>query len=229
MNCQDVMERLDDYVDGLLPVDEARALGVHLDACPSCSNRAASLRDLVARAKALAVPIAPPERVWTAVERRLKAERTPIEKGPGRSRWARRALLAAAAVALVAGTAYVTTRVVQMRRPGSAPSAQAVKQLSARTSVGAGQAGLREERRRLLAAFEARKSRLRPSTARVVEKNLRIIDRSLADIEAALRKDPANRDLAFLLAGTYRQELDLLRQAVRLSESQWTGGDYEKS
>jgi hypothetical protein len=88
---------------------------------------------------------------------------------------------------------------------------------------------LKDERRQLLAAFQARKGRLMPSTVKVVEKNLRIIDRSLGDIETALRKDPGNRDLTFLLAGTFRQELDLLRQAVQLSNDDWTGGKNEKS
>ena len=229
MNCHDVVEWLDDYVDGLLSPDEARAVGAHLDACPSCADRAVSLRDLLARAKALAKPVEPPERVWTAVERRLKGERSSGRPDVARSRWTRWALLAAAAVVLVAGTALVTTRLLQLSRPVPSPSSGPATRASAPGPLHAGQAGLREERRRLLAAFRARKGRLRPSTVRVVEKNLRIIDRSLADIESALRKDPGNRDLAFLLAGTYRQELDLLRQAVQLSDTQWTGGDYEKS
>ncbi len=230
MNCHDVMERLDDYVDGLLPADEAGAVGAHLGACPSCAGRAVSLRDLLAQAKRLATPVEPPKRVWTAVERRVMGGRSSGRPGGGdRSRWRRWGLSVAAAVVLVAGTALVTTRVLHVRRPEPPPAPAAVTRAWAPGPFRTGQTDLRKERRRLLAAFQARKGRLRPSTVEVVEKNLRIIDRSLADIEAALRKDPGNRDLALLLAGTYRQELDLLRQAVQLSDTQWTGGDYEKS
>lgn len=36
MYCQDCVELLADYVDGLLPVDEKEALEEHLSFCPPC-------------------------------------------------------------------------------------------------------------------------------------------------------------------------------------------------
>jgi hypothetical protein len=229
MKCGEVLSRLDDYVDDLLAPRERQAVRTHLQTCAACRTREESIIALVKQAHDLARPVEPPSDLWPAIAGRLGDE---IVRRPGPSLWRRRTLpprwlgLAAAAIVLVAGTALTTAwlvgrRTVDIRRPAGTDTRSA--------SLAPEGVRLKDERRQLLAAFQARKGRLMPSTVAVVEKNLRIIDRSLGDIETALRKDPGNRDLTFLLAATYRQELDLLRQAVQLSNDDWTGGKNEKS
>ena len=56
---------------------------------------------------------------------------------------------------------------------------------------------------------------LDPATVRVLEENLRIIDRALTEARAALRSDPGNPVLEELLLATHRKRLDLLRGAAR--------------
>jgi hypothetical protein len=71
-------------------------------------------------------------------------------------------------------------------------------------------------RSQLLAALEARKGSLSPQTLAVVEENLKIIDRAVGEMQAALARDPGNRELPALLVTAYRQEIDLLRRVVQL-------------
>jgi CheY-like chemotaxis protein len=50
----------------------------------------------------------------------------------------------------------------------------------------------------------------------VVEENLKIIDRAVGEVQAALARDPGNRELPALLMTAYRQEIDLLQRVVQL-------------
>jgi hypothetical protein len=52
---------------------------------------------------------------------------------------------------------------------------------------------------------------------RVVEENLRIIDRAIAESRAALEADPNNVDLTHMLGGTYQQKIEMLQHAAQLS------------
>jgi hypothetical protein len=58
------------------------------------------------------------------------------------------------------------------------------------------------------------------STVRVLERNLALIDRAIADAQRALAADPGNAYLNAHLARTMRQKLDLLRQAASLAAAQ---------
>ena len=55
------------------------------------------------------------------------------------------------------------------------------------------------------------------ATVRVLEKNLEIIDRAIAEARAALAADPASAYLNHHLARTMRRKVDLLRQASTLA------------
>ena len=52
---------------------------------------------------------------------------------------------------------------------------------------------------------------------RVIEKNLRIINRAIREAQSALAADPANSYLNLHLAQEMRRKLELLRQAAALA------------
>jgi hypothetical protein len=60
------------------------------------------------------------------------------------------------------------------------------------------------------------RGRLDSTTIRVIEQNLAVIDRAIAQAQRALNADPANLYLNTHLAETMRRKLDLLRQAATL-------------
>jgi hypothetical protein len=61
-----------------------------------------------------------------------------------------------------------------------------------------------------------RKAELEPSTAAVIEKNLRIIDSNIAQIRAALQKDPGNSLLDDQVSRALDMKVELLRRVAML-------------
>jgi hypothetical protein len=61
-----------------------------------------------------------------------------------------------------------------------------------------------------------RKTELEPSTAAVIEKNLRIIDSNIAQIRAALQKDPGNSLLDDQVSRALDMKVELLRRVAML-------------
>jgi hypothetical protein len=71
----------------------------------------------------------------------------------------------------------------------------------------------------LMAAIEAQKETLAPETRAVLDANLKTIDDALAQVRAALVKDPGNSQLAHLLTSTHQKKVDALQRVVRLNRT----------
>lgn len=105
MNCKTIQEQLGAYVDGELRFQAHEIVRAHLTECRSCRRELESLRSLVA---GLAKPPSAdvPEGLWSAIEKRLDADRIPA--GRLRTGWRNRVpLRIAAMIALVVGGALV--------------------------------------------------------------------------------------------------------------------------
>jgi hypothetical protein len=63
----------------------------------------------------------------------------------------------------------------------------------------------------------AGRNRLDPKTVRVLEQNLQIIDRAVAEARRAVEADPSNTWLRSHLASTMRRKAELLRTATMLA------------
>jgi hypothetical protein len=201
MNCSEIRSRLDDWAAGRLDEGEAQLVAGHLAACGSCRDEARSSLALARAVASLPRSILPPRDVWPEVSARLDGVARPtsvVEGRPGARRWS----LAAAAVALVVVTAATTFLLVRGEGPGheiadrSAPSAATTEEL--------------------LRALEARG--LPPETMAVVQRNLAVIDVAIAELEAALERDPDNEELARMLVSTYQKKADLIERAARVKE-----------
>ena len=70
----------------------------------------------------------------------------------------------------------------------------------------------------LQAALQASRSRLDPHTVQIVEQNLALIDKAIADARAALAADPASPYLNAHLASTMRRKVALLRRVNSLAQ-----------
>jgi hypothetical protein len=70
-----------------------------------------------------------------------------------------------------------------------------------------------------MAAIEGQKETLAPETRAVLDANLKTIDDALAQVRAALRKDPGNSQLAHLLTSTHQKKVDALERVVRLNRT----------
>jgi hypothetical protein len=128
--------------------------------------------------------------------------------GRGRRAWLGAGVAAAALIAFALGRAsrpraddVVTVREGSTPVVGVADSARAYQQ----------------QVESLLEELELRRAMLRPSTAASVERDLRIIDGAIAELRDALARDPNNAALRALLAASYRQKRDLLKQVDNAS------------
>jgi len=190
-------DRLHDYVDDLLCREERMLVERHLAVCPTCRAEVADLRALLADLGELPAAIAPERDLLPGVHAAIDASaarRTRVQ-------WLAAAAAIVVLAAAAAGVRWITVPAVSP--DGAVASSGTVDDLWRHQSA---------EMERLLTYS---RQTLDPATVRVLEENLRIIDRALTEARAALRSDPGNPVLEELLLATHRKRLDLLRGAAR--------------
>jgi len=212
------MERLSEYLDDELAPGERLALEAHLENCDDCAALLTDLRRVVARARDLE-DRPPRQDLWPAIARQIGA--TPSRTLPTRRRWSfSMPQLAAAAVALMTmsgGAVWLVQS--QGAEPVAAPVAAAPPSSGTPAAINASHTAAESyaaavaDLERVLAGG---RGQLDSATVRVIEQNLAVIDRAIAQAQQALQADPANMYLNTHLAETMRRKLDLLRQAATL-------------
>ena len=221
MTCEEVRDRLDEYVDGDLTEAEFQEMELHLDGCAPCRAEERQLRALIAQAAALPEEIQPAADLWPDLAARLRGpEGLRLVPRTGLARWMGPMSVAAAAAVVVALSAALWTR-------GSMPAGEHGATTGVVRPVAlAGSSELLDSEREyaratadLMAAIEAQKESLAPETRAVLDANLKTIDDALAQVRAALVKDPGNSQLAHLLTSTHQKKVDALKRVVRLNRT----------
>ncbi len=131
--------------------------------------------------------------------------------------------LAAASVALVAASALVTWTARPVPDAASRDAAAADVQesvIAPVARVASPPPALAAELAALERAVAEARGSIDPNTARVLERNLGIIEQAIADSRRALAQDPDNDFLAEHLQRVYERKLEFLRDAARVAE--WT-------
>ena len=217
MTHEDWADRLSEYLDGELSHGERAALEAHLADCRACRAVLGELRAVVATARAL--PDLPPSRdLWSGVAERT-AGVVPFRPRMPRAlpRWTRLAAAAALFAAVGSGATWLamqgggTTPLPTVAPAGGVATTQAVA--TAPRGTGAAVAELE-------ALVRQGQSRLDTATVRIVTENLARIDQAIAEAQRALAADPSNAYVSRHLADTERRQLELLRTAARIVQSQ---------
>lgn len=230
MNHETTLTLLDDFVDGALDPSQEREVRRHLMQCDACRAEERALRTLLEHAAALPDEILPERDLWAGIAPRLgeRAAPAPVEAAPviplRRPRPLPRWMLAAAAsVVLVVGTSVVTLRLataggdaVATLDAGYATPPAAGAPPTALVAFRPAEQAYERAIGELAQVLEERREALAPETVRVVEENLAVIDRAIAESRAALAADPASKPLTRMLADAYDAKLGVLRQAVQL-------------
>lgn len=222
MTCETVATKLDEYVDGDLAEAEFQEIELHLAGCDECRHEERLLRALLAQAAALPKEIAPPHDLWPDVAARVRGgEGARIISASSRPRAFRPMTWAAAAAVVV--IAVSAARWVRDRGPAPAPDAALTVQTVAAGTVPVELLDTERDYARatadLLAAIDRQKGTLSPETRAVLDANLKTIDDALAQVRAALRKDPGNSQLTHLLTSTHQKKVDALQRVVRLNRT----------
>ncbi|UCC48311.1 MAG: zf-HC2 domain-containing protein [Gemmatimonadota bacterium] len=226
-------DRLSEYVDGELSAAERAELEAHLAGCQDCATTLEQLRQVVARAHALEDQ-PPGSDLWAGIAARIGAARDAVvadleehrrrRRGPLGARRFTLSLpqLAAASVALVilsGGSAWLLSRAENPEVGAVEPAAGGALLPVSAPAAGFGVAGYDAAIAELEDVIQENRDRLDTATVRIIEENLMIIDRAIAQAQRALVQDPASIYLNEYLAATMRQKLEFLRQAAQMTSA----------
>lgn len=195
------LDRLQDYVDGLLGAEERDAVDRHLAQCPHCTAELEALEGLISDLAALKVGVSPDRDLLSGVHARIDARR---------ARWSflRRA---AAAVALVVTSSAATALVMRDRSSPEETDPLTQAEVGAFMRVHGDYARAAAELESLL---HEQRTELPPGTVEMLEHSLAVIDGALNEAQAALAVDPGNPLLSEMLLAGYEKKIDVLRRAT---------------
>jgi anti-sigma factor RsiW len=218
MTCQELDERLDDWVDGVLAAGAAAEVEAHLLSCPLCQERERRLRRVLAHAASLPGSVTPPRDLWPGIARRVERERSWSWAG-----WSPVALAAAATVVvglvavLWSGSGLSRVRTVEIPAPSPEMRLVAGTAVVSDPVLAAAERDYEAATNALLEALQQRRARLQPEAFAAVQANLEVIDRALAEVRQALARDPTNPELGRMLVSTHQKKVDVLSRVVKLS------------
>lgn len=135
MTCDEIHERLNDYVDGLIPDEEISRLEAHLDRCSRCQEDLRRLRSLLTSAGALPKSLSPGRDLWPSISARIGQQEDSVNEWvdsllhkisgagrsdlgrstgidvrglPGRSVWGLRLVTGLAALVVIVASFWIT-------------------------------------------------------------------------------------------------------------------------
>jgi anti-sigma factor RsiW len=210
-------DRLSEYLDGELKGSERALLEAHLERCEDCQETLAGLRRVVMRARSIEDQ-PPATDLWAGVAERIgvPARVTPIATRRRFTFSVPQLLAAGIALAVLSASGawmlHPTAGPVVLQPAPDAAGGVTVTPVGAPSAIQSYDAAVSD----LEQVLEQGRGRLDTATVRVLEQNLAIIDRAIADARRAVAADSANVYLNTHLAETMRRKVDLLRQAAAL-------------
>jgi hypothetical protein len=231
MTCHDAAMLLNEALDRALTPAEASALAAHLETCGACRDLQADLALVREASGTLDRPILPAGS-WERLATRLEAERlmAPAARAPqpARAAWRTYGVLAIAATLLAGVGAAIVWRAQERAIPaapviaarpapehGNARDPQAVEAIE--TELRIASAHYEKAIAGLEAIANEDRARLDPKVAAVVERNLVLIDRAIADSRQALQGQPGSLQAQESLFGAYKQKVALLQDLIALA------------
>lgn len=208
--------RLEDYADGELAQLDGATVERHLAGCADCREALRELREWIAAARKLQ-GIEPQRDLFPEIVAAIEGRAGDAATGAVAPRSAPRWLAAAAALllALVGGAAGWWWRgTPEAVRSVAAESTSAI--LSVEAPDGGALLEIIAATDALADLVEARRGQISPEMAAILEQNLAIIDRAIAELRQA-GQPPDGSAQTLALSAMYRNKLELLRRAARLS------------
>ena len=204
--------------DGSLAPAAIAEAEAHAATCNTCAGDIARIRTLMTRLKQLPqLPGAELDALWPGIRSRIERGKV---RPLGTAATGRRSRQVARVVVIVAGMAAAVVFAFTLGRETRSPVNDVVTTPGTTTpivSVADSSRLYQEEVQSLLEELELRRSTMRPATAATVDRDLRIIDGAIEELTTALARDPNNPQLRQLLAASYRQKRDLLKQVDNAS------------
>ena len=205
--------------DGSLDAESMERMREHMSGCAACATDVLRLRQLMAGVHDMAHPVDEVDDVWPAIRARIEHSKVvplPAPRGgAARTGTGRPYRAIGAGVVFAAGLIGLA---LLMRRPPTPTTAVAsTERVLALSEVVDSSRRYEEDSRRLLNELEMQRAMLRPATAASVDRDLFVLDESIAEIKRAIKHDPSDPALRRLLASAFRQKVELLKRVNNAS------------
>ncbi|MEW6729913.1 MAG: zf-HC2 domain-containing protein [Acidobacteriota bacterium] len=222
MNCSDCQDLLSEYIDGELGTDSCMHIRAHLSACRECNLLHQDLDQIVHMSKELPL-LAPQSAVWAHIEQEIQElTNVPVKRQLGA--WARfwsYQLQLSLSMPQMAGVMALLVMAIVVVGSLSYQPQQAILMAPARTTLVAKplahvmnpeEAELRSAIDRLTQAVEQRRQNWDPQMQELFDRNLAIVDRSLAECRQLLLRNPHDQIAQEMMIVAYKEKLRLLEQ-----------------
>lgn len=234
MRCVKARRLIGDYIDGNIDSEKGSSLEVHLKDCADCQRLLHDFQKITASAKNLKEPL-PSGQTWFKVASRLKAEKQRAEASepgvgkkysfflfPKRLRYA----FSAALVLLIAGSAVYFS--LQYRNRGEMFS-KVNSQQYALAKLEEAEQHYKSAIKALWDAVSSQEKSLDPQIVAVFQRNLNIIDASIAACKQVVQSDPNSVDSRNYLLAAYKEKTDLLAEMVSAQDKFSPKRELEKT
>lgn len=219
-SCLEIRERLSDYLDGELSDALRSEVERHVEGCLLCSRELKELRAVVEGARRLPREIRPRRDLWPGIEARVSGARRlawprALATGRSRAQWLQLAAAALLVLAVSLSIWWLGWRAVAPEPPAIADAPSDPAALVRRAEQARAEDRVLLTRTDLLTAVERHRGVLEDETLHALEEDMRLLDRAIGEIRAALERYPNDRRLHLLLATRYQQERKLLQKVSR--------------
>jgi tetratricopeptide (TPR) repeat protein len=228
MQCAQSREWIQELVDGAIGPIRRAELELHLAQCEACRTLASDIQAIQEAAASLP-PMEPPDRVWLQLAGRLRQEgRVPAAPIPQPAPRRHVALLALAAALVLAVGGSIVTLLPQFRanngssvskQPGNAGAEDVVQSVEAEFRLAEQHyqnAIAKLEQAAQLDQAPAGSDAIDPSTAAILQKNLKVIDQAIAESRTALRAEPQSAPARDSLFDALKRKVALLQDTIAL-------------
>jgi anti-sigma factor RsiW len=214
--------------DGTLDAADRARVEAHLGVCRDCATDVTRLTTLMMRIdesrRAPATQTAGLDGMWREIRQEIEGAKVvaldPVE--PGVRSWRLRVdpWVIGVAASVAAITAVTVIQIVPpiVRSIAPPPSVTAgVNADSVLRFADDSIASYREEADQLLDELQLQRARLAPGTRAAIDDELKTVDLAIAELQAAVARDPRNPTLRTMLASSYRQKIDVLKKVSNAS------------
>jgi anti-sigma factor RsiW len=189
----------------------------HLSACGECRDDVERLRKVTMRFRSATDDPTSVDELWPSIRARIEAEKIVAisSASTARQRWFR--ARHAVGLGALAAAAMLTVVLLRPSHRIAVDSTAAVDDSAALRLVTDSLRSYEDESRVLLNQLELQRAMMRPEAAASIDRDLKVIDQAIGELQLAIRNDPRNPALRSLLASSYRQKVELLKRANNAS------------
>ena len=217
MKCSKAKKLISEYIDGELDEKKASSLKDHFEACPECQKFLKDFQKITENAKDLEER-SPSGQTWFRIQARLREERqeTKVPAWDQRRRILlfppalRYAISAAFLLLVVFGAIIIGLRFNNQAGFPTGTNGEKYAMAKLQEAEHHYQLAIKA----LWEAVQAQKENFDPKVAEIFQKNLKVIDASIADCRKALESNPGDLDSRYNLLAIYKKKADFLDDII---------------